>query len=44
MDGLYWKTLILMDDLGVPLFLETPLWEKKHGDPLEFQAPKKDQV
>ena len=25
MDGLLWKTLLKMDDLGVPLFLETPL-------------------
>ena len=26
MDGLYWKTLSKLDDLGVLLFLETPLW------------------
>ena len=26
MDGLYWKNPIKMDDLGVPLFLETPIW------------------
>ena len=25
MDGLEWKTPIKMDDLGVPLFLETPI-------------------
>ena len=26
MDGLFWKTLLKWDDLGVPLFLETPVW------------------
>ncbi len=26
MDGLQWKTLLKWDDLGVPLFLETPIW------------------
>ena len=26
MDGLQWKTLFKMDDLGVPLFLETPIY------------------
>ena len=29
MDGLYWKTqlkYIKMDDLGIPLFLETPIY------------------
>ena len=26
MDGLKWKTLFKMDDLGVPLFLETPIY------------------
>ena len=25
MDGLEWKTLLKWDDLGVPLFLETPI-------------------
>ena len=25
---------INMDDLGVPLFLETPIWEKKHNQQL----------
>ena len=25
MDGLYWKTLLKWDDLGIPLFLETPV-------------------
>ena len=29
MDGLWWKTLIKMDDLGVPLFLETPIYVNK---------------
>ena len=27
MDGLWWKTPIKMDDLGVPFFLETPMYE-----------------
>ena len=27
MDGLWWKTPIKMDDLGVPLFSETPILE-----------------
>ena len=26
MDGLYGKPYVLMDDLGVPLFLETSSW------------------
>ena len=26
MDGLSWKSLLEWDDLGVPLFLETPIW------------------
>ena len=38
MDGLEWKTLLKMDDLGVPLFLETPkclmVW------PFKMPAPK----
>ena len=25
MDGLQWKTLLKMDDLGVPLFLQTSI-------------------
>ena len=29
MDGLWWKPLIKMDDLGVPLFLETPIYVNK---------------
>ena len=28
MDGLQWKTLLKTDDLGVPLFLETPISEQ----------------
>ena len=26
MDGLQWKTLLKMEDLGLPLFLETPIY------------------
>ena len=32
MDGLYMETPIKVDDLGVPLFLETPTW--KGSDPI----------
>ena len=38
MDGLWWKIILKVDDLGLPLFLETPTlthltngaWNKKH--------------
>ena len=29
MDGLKWKTPIEMNDLGIPLFLETPMWSNE---------------
>ena len=43
MDGLYWKPYEQMDDLGVPLFLETPIYPYMFGklpypDP-RFQSP-----
>ena len=28
MDGLQWKTLYFLDDVGVPLFSETPIFRK----------------
>ena len=31
MDGLQWKTPIIMDDLGVPLFSETPMYKSQKG-------------
>ena len=33
MDGLYWKTIFEMDDLGVALFLETPTCKSKKSTP-----------
>ena len=30
MDGLQWKTLLKMDDLGMPLFLETSMMLCSH--------------
>ena len=34
MDGLFMENPIKMDDLGVPLFLETPIWKQNRFEQL----------
>ena len=43
MDGLSWKTPIKMDDLGVPLFSETPYMTNPFLRPMLTMNQKKPQ-